>query len=528
MERWARGWLLCGLLLVAGVLLAGPAAAAPPPDPATDVIGWENGYWYNESIEVDQGDGLSEAERMAYVNRTAARVEVLRGLEFSAPVPVTVVPRDEYRNQTAGNASDAYRAWNNQVWEALFVVGEDEDVEDVLHSTASSATTGAYVYTTDEIQIVTDSPDQPAIDRGTLAHELVHALHDQHYNLSAPRFQGHTQDEQLAILGLVEGDANYVEANYQERCWTDWECVGTPSTISGGSGGGDVNRGVLFTLYQPYSDGTPYVHSLVESGGWAAVNEAFERPPSATEQVIHVTNEEPVPLSVEDEATAGWRTFPDEGVNGTDTTGEASMFAMLWYQASEHNADTINPAVIQQNIGEYDEFNYDAPPTAGWGNDAVLPYQRYTVTGPEYGYVWVTEWESDRDAREFERAYHAILDAHDARPVGPQTWVIESGSPANPEPFADAFRVVRDGRTLTIVNGPEIDDLDDIRPSLPGQLEEPGTPTQEPPPGSPMEPEATPTEDGSLTEAPPQAGFGPLAAAAGLVGWLLFRRRRRP
>ncbi|HKL30417.1 MAG TPA: hypothetical protein VJ898_14260, partial [Natrialbaceae archaeon] len=58
------------------------ASSAAPPDPDEDVIGWENGYWYDESIDVDQSDGLSDAELDRFVARTMARVERIRGLEF--------------------------------------------------------------------------------------------------------------------------------------------------------------------------------------------------------------------------------------------------------------------------------------------------------------------------------------------------------------------------------------------------------------------------------------------------------------
>ena len=44
-------------------------------DPERDVLGWEDGYWYSESIDVDQSDGLSDEEIDAYVARAMARVE---------------------------------------------------------------------------------------------------------------------------------------------------------------------------------------------------------------------------------------------------------------------------------------------------------------------------------------------------------------------------------------------------------------------------------------------------------------------
>ena len=70
----------------------------------------------------------------------------------------------------------------------------------------------------------------------------------------------------------------------------------------------------------------------------------------------------------------------------------------------------------------------------------------------------MTEWDTEEDAREFRRAYRAILDAQDAEQRAENTYVIPDGE------FADAFRVTRSGTRVTIVNGPTTDDLGDIRP----------------------------------------------------------------
>jgi hypothetical protein len=90
----------------------------------------------------------------------------------------------------------------------------------------------------------------------------------------------------------------------------------------------------------------------------------------------------------------------------------------------------------------------------------------------EYGYVWVTTWESNEDATEFRNAYRSILTARDAttpqrvesentgstaKTAKTTTYVIPDGS------YADAFRVTQDGTQVTIVNGPNVTSLDNIR-----------------------------------------------------------------
>jgi len=444
----------------------GEAVAVPNDDfddPDGDVLGWEDGYWYNESVSVDQSDGLSDAELRAYVARAMARVEYVRGREFTRRVPVEVLSREEYRNRSGGGGSSDgpsdYERWNDQVWEAMFVTGESESSGTAISDTRSAAVAGFYSARDDEIKVITDAPESPTIDNATLVHELVHAVQDQHYDLTKSKYGGDTQDGQLAADGLIEGDANYVERRYAQRCGGQWECVSTPESGGGGDGGGGgSNLGILLTIFQPYSDGPVYVGDRVDSGGWESVDAAFESPPVSTEQVIHRTDEEPVPIEYRDRARGGWETFPDQGVGGADTLGEASMYVMFWYQARTNGADTVDPRSIGDTEGPDDVYNYDAEPSAGWGNDRLYPYQKGSGSDAEYGYVWVTEWDTEADAREFRRAYRAILDAQDAEQRADNTYVIPDGG------FEDAFRVTRSGTRVTIVNGPAPADLDDIRP----------------------------------------------------------------
>ncbi|MFB6156722.1 MAG: Hvo_1808 family surface protein [Haloferacaceae archaeon] len=470
-------------------------------DPSGDPVGWEGGYWHDEAIDVDQSDGLSDAELDAYVSRAMARVEFLRDAEFEEPVPVKVIAREEFR-QRANNdsSSDAFAAWNNQVWEALYIDGEDSNVQDELGRAVGESVAGFYTPGNDQIRIITDTPDSPTIDNATLVHELTHALQDQRQDLTSERFRSDTQDAGLAIDGLIEGEANLIEALYTRRCGAEWECV--ESASDSGPSGERPNLGILLTILQPYSDGPVYVNDMRQRAGWDAVTAAYEDPPESTEQVIHLTDEAPEPISFSDRARNGWRPYPDQGQGGSDTVGEASIFAMFWYQARTQDADTVDPRALTRTSAEFDTYDYDAEPSAGWANDRVFPYRdgKVGANGTRHGYVWVTEWDTERDAREFHEAYLAVLSAHDARARDDGVRVVESG------PFADAFRVVRNGTRVIVVNGPTPAAVDDIRPGLAGE----GT--------------AGAGGSGASASAP---GFGPAIAVAGLLAAAFLALRRR-
>jgi len=434
---------------------AGPTRTGPAPlpadwefpdDPPDDRLGWEGGYWYNETIAVDQSDGLNDSELAAFVNRTMARVEVVRDLEFTEPVPVEVQSRAAYRNSSMfeSPANESARAWNDQVWEALLLVGEDRDVADVFDDLYGGAVQGYYSPRERRIVIVSDS-DRPSIGRATLAHELVHALQDQQFGLPDA---GDTQDVQLARDGLIEGDARYVEQLYRAECSVgNWSCVPNPKASGGG---GSVDMGVFLTVYTPYSEGPTFVHYLRERGGWDAVNAAYGDPPASTEQVLHPArypDERPVAVTVPDRSAPGWSRFDHDPV--ADTVGEASLFVTFYDQRG------IDRERLREDPGPYSPYNYTSKVTEGWAGDAVVPYRNEDGA---FGYVFRTEWDTAADAEAFERRYtRTLLQLRlGATRVDNGTWVIESG------PYADAFRITRSGRTVTIVNAPTTEQLSEI------------------------------------------------------------------
>jgi PGF-CTERM protein len=497
-------------------------------DPDGDAIGWEGGYWHDEEIDVDQSDGLSDAEVDAYVSRAMARVEYVRQTEFTSDVPVEVISREEFQRRSSENRSSnaSFDAWNDQVWEALFVIGEDREANEALRSASGQSTAGFYAPADDRIRIITDSPDSPTIDNATLVHELVHAMQDQNGNLGERISSTETQDGDLAVDGVVEGEANYVERQYTQRCGGEWQCVETPSTDSGP--GEPPNLGILLTLLQPYSDGPVYIDWLLERGGWDAVDAAFDEPPTSSEQVIHRTDEPPTPIEYEDRARDGWETFPNQGEGGSDTVGEASMYVMFWYQARTARADTIPVRSVTRTTDPLDMYNYDAEPSAGWGNDRVFPYQRTENGENQYGYVWVTEWDSEADADEFVRAYGAILEAQGAPEVnGEGEYVVPDGE------FADAFRIDREGTRVTIVNGPTPEAVANIRPadadgsgaadgeSASGTTASAGGDDGD---GDGGEADSSAGDSSTGLEAP---GFGALAAVLALLAVALVAARRR-
>ncbi|AUX10778.1 hypothetical protein AArcSl_3172 [Halalkaliarchaeum desulfuricum] len=485
-------------------------------------IGKVNGYWYNDSIDIDQADGLTDEELEAYVYRKMARVEQIRDQKFRADVPVDVMTREEFREMREDRESDEeFNRWNDQVWKGLFIVGEDESSEEEIDTVFSGAVAGFYSPAEDRVVIVTDDGDNPVIDNSTLLHELGHAMQDQYHNLSDPTYRGATQDADLAIDGIVEGEVVYMEHVYEERCESgEWECVETPPTDRTDDDGPDPNLGIFLTVFQPYSDGPGYAADIVEEDGWEGITERMEEPPKSTTQVIHRTDREPTPIDYEHTAESGWEHYPDQGVEGADTVGEASIYAMFWYQARFYEADTIDWREFTQADHPHETYNYVSEPSSGWANDELYPYRR---GDDQDGYVWVTEWETATDAQQFSDAYGAMLEAHDVR-TDDGYHVVDDG------PFRGAYLVSTEDTRVTIVHGPTTGAVSDIRPDLAAEIRDDAT-TEPDDPGeieTPTEPDApdAPDDDGSIDLETPGFGAG-IAVAALLATIALLRVGRR-
>jgi hypothetical protein len=446
-----------------------------PPDPEEDRLGWEDGYWYNESVSVDRSDGLNETELDAVVSRAMARVEEVRKLEFEERVPVTVIAREEFAsNQTGEEVPTRVRLHQNAKWEAMFMINESTNAIETQQSNTAASVGGYYSPGAEEIVIVSENATAPKMDEITLAQELFHALQAQKFDAySQPWYPGRTEEEHNAADAVIEGDGNYVDYLYEQRCDAGWDCL-LPQRNGNGGDVEEINIGLLQVTLQPYSDGPALVQSLHETEGWDAVNELYQNPPASTEQVIHPEKygeDEPNYPTIEDASSGGWEVLEmGDGRINHASFGEGGLAVMMWYPSyveSSRNspgnvivpyADHLNPDDTGRELQDIDPYNYDFPVTDGWDGDRLVPYVNGSSaeTG-ETGYVWEINWDSEDDAAEFVEGYTDLLEYHGAEAVDGNTYHIPEGNG-----FADAFYVRQDGDTVTIVNAPSVDDLGDV------------------------------------------------------------------
>jgi hypothetical protein len=122
-----------------------------------------------------------------------------------------------------------------------------------------------------------------------LAHELVHALEDQHFDLRLATVRGPSESQQ-ARRALIEGTATFVGARYDHRYQRNNLPVRLQisSQQSVFAGGGETPFAVKASTIFDYVSGPLFVADLYRraGGGWRLVDRALRHPPQLSEDIL--------------------------------------------------------------------------------------------------------------------------------------------------------------------------------------------------------------------------------------------------
>jgi hypothetical protein len=232
-------------------------------------------------------------------------------------------------------------------------------------------------------------------ERLTYAHEYVHALQDQNFDLeNGLNYSDQACEEDSercsAVQALLEGDASSLEIEWLTNYATNQdlndiqEFYNTYQSPVYDSAPAYLKEDFIF----PYLNGQTFIEQLKSQGGWPAVNEAYQNLPVSTEQILHpdlYPDDQPVPVDLPDLSEvlgSDWREV-DRGV-----MGEWYTYLILGYSANPQAR--LNETTAQ-----------DA--AAGWGGDAYVVY--YNDQAEDYVMVLRTVWDTQADANEFSAAF---------------------------------------------------------------------------------------------------------------------------
>ncbi|MEP6742148.1 MAG: DUF6782 family putative metallopeptidase [bacterium] len=231
-----------------------------------------------------------------------------------------------------------------------------------------------------------------------MAHELTHALQDQHFNLR--RFQKWPHgdaDAQLAAHSLIEGDATVTMMVYMAK--NPLIALAFTRSLSTGVSTEQFNqapRALRESLIFPYLQGSEWATQLYRREGFAGLSKAFTKLPLSTEQILHpekyFTYEQPLKIVLPDLANL---------LNGSLLTAHGSLLTATWHRIdADVNGEWGYFQLLNQFLNSPAESRRAA---AGWAGDRYDVYE-----GANPGQVMiahVSAWDTEPDAREFFDAY---------------------------------------------------------------------------------------------------------------------------
>lgn len=393
----------------------------------------------------DAGVPEPEARADQVVAQALSLVERRRELRAKSKVLGKTVERAEMvayvKKQLAEEIPPAVVRAQNELLFALGVVPESFDYEKSLLELMGSQLAGFYDPKQKTMYL---SRDLPPLEReATLAHELVHALQDQHYDLEKKiKFKEDATDEQSAIHALAEGDATSAMLDHVLAVRGLRAIDVSEEVISLEARGAielsmqavDVPSILKRSVISPYVDGLLFVNWARRKGGWAGVDAIWREPPTTTEQLLHPEKlgsrekAEVIPLP---SASAGG---PDE-VMYRDVLGEQSL-RILFEEWMPRRA-AIEAA-------------------RDWAGDRLVVFR----AGEKFAVAWHVRYDGDAGAsRGLEAFARGALRGKELRPgefveLAKAKAAVKKQETCRERAQTGPFAVVRKGRDLALVAGP--------------------------------------------------------------------------
>ena len=335
---WFAGFFLFGAVALATAQQAAPPASTPPPaKPAT-------AEFYRAADEV-----LEEVSR-------------LLSLPVKAPLKKSIRNRQEIRDYVLRHFQEerepAKRYADQKALEKFGLIPRGFALEAFLVELLTEQIAGLYDPKGKEFFIA----DWIGLDeqRMVMAHELTHALHDQHFNLDAWLRAARPNDDALMARGaLLEGAAVGAMIDYLLRGPAGGgvsvrDLPGIEQFV-GQHLLGDLEKNpqlakappyIRDALLFPYLAGTSFTQRVLRArSGWADFHKVFGNPPVSTQQILHpdlyLAGIAPRRVSLPDFSPLlppGWRLL-DENI-----AGEFGMHGILKQFLGEERAARLSPA----------------------------------------------------------------------------------------------------------------------------------------------------------------------------------------
>jgi hypothetical protein len=353
------------------------------------------------------GVSAQEHPTVQAAERIRAEVARMRGLEYQAAVRVGVKTPAELRAMFLGEFEDEMPveevAKQEKVFKRLGLIPQDFDLRTRLIEFLAENVGGYYDPEKKELFLIDQSqnPEMQALgpaarfmDEMVMAHELHHALQDQNFDLTRWMELLSSHDDRLqGYKSLIEGEAQLIGMQYlfkkmgrgdvdiaQFNRMQEMAARFSPEAAKLREMPPFLVENMMF----PYTQGAEFVQRMQREQGWDRIGAAFDDPPTSTEQVLHpekflTERDDPMELMLPDFAAA---------------LGEGAE------ELYENTLGEFNVVLLLRALGL--PKAEAARAAAGWDGDR---FKGYETKDGRVVVVWLSTWDSEAEAREFEAAY---------------------------------------------------------------------------------------------------------------------------
>jgi hypothetical protein len=260
-------------------------------------------------------------------------------------------------------------------WQTIGALPPDVGYLEALDAYQQGQVLGFYNSQNEELVYAGDT-DISRIEQFILAHELTHAIDDQHFDLDRLDDMAIACQDELgeAAVGVVEGSANHfatqVILRYPNPEMGDLPDSGDP---------GNVPPMITELQNYPYTDGQRFVDALADQGGVAAVNRALRTFPTTTEQILHPDK------------------YPDDQPQDVDVPDFAPTFGEDW---QDLDVMVVGELWLKILLGLRRGDAEGAAAAAAWDGGIYRAWS----DGDDVAVALVTKWDSPSEASAFASA----------------------------------------------------------------------------------------------------------------------------
>jgi hypothetical protein len=343
---------------------------------------------------------LTLARAEALIRETSLTVEQLRQLRFKRPVAVEVVDPATARQHFEEDIDDEDRERARHIrdaWVQIGLIAPEPDLVKARLDQAENDVAGYYKSGSDTFRLLSHVSESEV--RAVMAHELTHALEDQHYDLLAVQKRATNADQAVAIRSVIEGSAMVTTLQIQRRSGG----IGKAKEEAAQASQARAQRvrqaptWLQMQVLMPYTLGFSF---LLRGKPWELlfdgvriedIDKAYAEPPHSTREILHPEQY--------------WDAVRRASMRKVQLPDLLPLLGKGWTRTAEGSVGELGLTLMTGSelvTGGFQMLlptRWTTPGAAGTSGD----YFHHYVNGEQKLTVMLTRWESVRDADEFQR-----------------------------------------------------------------------------------------------------------------------------